>query len=181
MQVKELANRYAKAILMAVPAAKDREKLFAEMREFKSAFSEKAVRSFFRSKLVSRGQKLQSLEAIIGKVEVSSPMKNLLLLLAEKSRISVLPEIADAFEKLNDEIHSVHRGTVRSATALSPDERKKIEGRVSEVTGRKVILTYKEDPSMIGGLTAEVGGYLFDDSIKSHVRRLKEDLKRRAN
>jgi len=73
----------------------------------------------------------------------------------------------------------VTRGTVKSASVLPPESRSRIEKRVSEVTGKKVILTYTQDATVIGGLIAEVGGYLFDDTLKSHLQRIKDDLNRR--
>jgi len=63
---------------------------------------------------------------------------------------------------------------VKSLKPLSKEERTDIESKVSQVIEKKVIMSYKEDPSIIGGLVAEVGGYKFDDSITTHLKRLKE-------
>ena len=98
-----------------------------------------------------------------------------------KGRVELLPEIALAYEARSDEANGVTRGEVRSSTVLTSEERARIESKVSEVTKKKVILTYKEDPEVIGGLIAEVGGYRFDDTLRSHLKRLKDDINRSAH
>jgi F-type H+-transporting ATPase subunit delta len=52
---------------------------------------------------------------------------------------------------------------------------------VAQVTGKKVILEYKEDASLLGGLIAEVGSLTFDDSLETQLRTMNEELKRRAH
>jgi F-type H+-transporting ATPase subunit delta len=46
---------------------------------------------------------------------------------------------------------------------------------------KKIILTYKEDPTLLGGVVAQVGGWTFDDSIETHLIKMNEELNRRAN
>src|SRR5262249_48841149 len=98
-----------------------------------------------------------------------------------KNRLGVFKDIVGAYEQIADEAHGVMRGTVRSATVLAPEERKRIETLVSRATAKQVILTYKEDPSLLGGLVAEVGSYTFDDSLLSHLKRINEQLTRSAH
>ena len=100
-------------------------------------------------------------------------------MLARNDRFAVLPDLVSAFEKEIDASNNVTRGVVRSAIALGQDERSRIEKTVEEFLKKKVIMTYKVDPSVIGGLVAQVGSYTFDDSIQSHLTRMNEELKRR--
>src|SRR4029077_20300117 len=95
-----------------------------------------------------------------------------------KNRLGIFSEIVTAFEHITDEAHGVTRGTVRSATVLAPEERKRIETLVGRATKKQVILTYKEDPSLLGGLVAEVGSFTFDDSLHAHLKRINEQLNR---
>ncbi len=100
-------------------------------------------------------------------MKVSDVLKNFTLLLARKQRLPIFNDVVTAYQQFSDESHGVTRGQVRSAAALGPDDRKRIEDIVSKATKKKVILTYKEDPSLLGGLVAEVGSYTFDDSLTS--------------
>jgi F-type H+-transporting ATPase subunit delta len=67
---------------------------------------------------------------------------------------------------------------VRSATVLAPEERQRVEEFVGRATQKHVILTYKEDPTLLGGLVANVGSLTFDDSLSSHLKRINEQINR---
>ena len=115
------------------------------------------------------------------KSAASEGVKSLLILLAKKNRFSEWKNVVNAFQAKTDEAHGVVRGVVRSASPLVPENRQKLEARVAQVTGKKVILEYKQDPTLLGGMVAEVGSLTFDDSLETQLRLLNEDLKRRAH
>ena len=73
------------------------------------------------------------------------------------------------------------RGTVKSAKPLSEDAKKDLESRINKILNKKIILTYKEESTLLGGVVAQVGGWTFDDSIETHLTKLNEDLNRRAH
>lgn len=182
MRISEVANRYASAIYDLAAENGNQEKVFGELRVISEATSSSPeIKEFFSSNLVSAEKKSEALKKALKDQKVSEELMNLMLVLAEKSRLSLFDQILYAYEQKSDLAHGVTRGVVRSATILSPEERNKIESKVSEVTKKKVILTYKEDPAIIGGLVAEVDGFRFDDTLQNHLRRLKEEIKRRTH
>ncbi|MES2855080.1 MAG: ATP synthase F1 subunit delta, partial [Bdellovibrionota bacterium] len=125
-------------------------------------------------------QRIKVLEAAVANKNVNKEVYDLILLLAKKGRFSIFSEVVHAFQDEIDASNGVARGTVRSATALGQPERQRLEETVERVLKKKVILTYKVDPTVIGGLVAQVGSHTFDDSISSHLRRMNEELKRRT-
>lgn len=182
MRVSEVANRYASAIYDLAAEQGHQDKVFAELRVMSEATTvSPEIKEFFASNLVSAEKKTEALKKALGEQKISDELMNLMLVLAEKSRLTLFDQILYAYEQKADKAHGVTRGVVRSATILSPEERNKIEAKVSEVTKKKVILTYKEDPEIIGGLVAEVDGFRFDDTLQNHLRRLKEEIKRRTH
>jgi F-type H+-transporting ATPase subunit delta len=98
-----------------------------------------------------------------------------------KGRLQHISDILTSFEEIVDSQNGIIRGSVRSAVKLDQDARQNIEKVVSHFVKKKVILTYSEDVSLVGGVVAQVGGWTFEDTLDSHLRRLKEDLNRRAN
>jgi F-type H+-transporting ATPase subunit delta len=179
--ISEVSRRYAKALYENSKATKTTDKVFAELRVLaESIKTDATVREYFSSPLVTPDQKINALEnALTGKL--SEEVLNFLLLLAEKNRLEVFSDILLAYEQISDEDHGVTRGTVRSATALTPDAQSRIEEIVNTVTKRKVILNFTVDPKILGGMVAQVGGWTFDDSLESHLTRLNEELKRSAH
>lgn len=179
--ITEVARRYARAFYDLAKVAKNQDAVFAELRVLRDAMkSDKAITDFVASPLIPPDQKLAAIKgALNGKV--SAEVFNGMLLLAEKNRLGSFSEIVDAFEEISDEDHGVTRGSVRSAVALSAEARKQIEETVSKVTKKKVILTFTEDPTLLGGMVAQVGGWTFDDSLETHLTRMSEDLNRRSH
>ena len=70
------------------------------------------------------------------------------------------------------------RGTVTSAVALSDAQLKALELGLEKVTQRDVVLDAKVDPALLGGLTAQVGGTIYDGSLKSQLQSIRRELSR---
>lgn len=174
-----LASRYARALYNLAKDSGEQDAVFEKMRTISEAFSGDAESSrFLLSPVIRPSVKVEVLEKVTAALALPESLKNFLLLLAKKNRLSVFKDIVVAYQQIADDAHGVTRGTVRSATVLAPEERKRIETLVGRATKKQVILTYKEDPSLVGGLVAEVGSFTFDDSLISHLTRINEQLTR---
>lgn len=174
-----VANRYARALFQLAKEKNEQDTIFDQMRVIDDAFSlEKDIMEFVHSPLIRPSDKEKAITGLTAKVQMSETLKNFLLLLAKKNRLDLFPEVMAAFQQINDESHGVTRGVVRSAAPLAPEERKRIEQLVGKATKKQVILTYKEDSTLLGGLVAEVGSFTFDDSLSAHLTRINEQLNR---
>ncbi len=181
MRPYELAKRYAKAVSDLAIANKNQDKVFSDLRELGRIFAEnETVVNFLTTPLIKSAEREAVLRKVMDGNGVSLEAMNLVLLLAEKDRLILFPEVVRAFEAESDLVNNVCRGTVRSATLLDPKERQSIEAKVEQVLNKKVIMSYKVDPGVIGGLVAQVGSYTFDDSISAHLKRMNEELNRRT-
>lgn len=179
MKNMNLATRYARALYNFAKDRNEQDAVFAQMRVINEAFTgDREVAEFLFSPVIRPADKVQALEKLTAGLSIAESLKNFLLLLAKKNRLGIFKEILTAYEFITDEAHGVTRGVVRSATVLAPEERKRIETLVGRATKKQVILTYKEDPSLLGGLVAEVGSFTFDDSLTSHLKRINEQLTR---
>lgn len=177
MRVSEVSLRYARALYDAAKATGSTDKAFAELREVAKAFeSDAAIREFILSPVVAPDQKVAALKSLSGKL--TDVISNTLLLLAEKNRLGIFSELVSAYEQIIDEDHGVTRGVVTSAAPLGADARKRIEETAAKTTGKKVILSFKEDPTLLGGMVAQVGGWTFDDTLETHLTRMNEKLNR---
>lgn len=174
-----LASRYARALYNLAKEKNQQDLVFDEMRVVEEAFrGDQGVWDFLHSPMIRPTEKVKALEAAFAKLSVTETTRHFLLLLARKERLPIFGEVVVAYQTIADEAHGVTRGVVRSATLLGPEDRKRIEELVSKATKKQVILTYKEDPTLLGGLVAEVGSFTFDDSLTSHLNRINEQLTR---
>ncbi len=182
MRSPELAKRYAKALFQLAVDNRSQEKVFSDLRAINEIFGkEKETHEFLVSPMVTPSQKETVLKKVLANANVANEVVETILLLARNERLGIFADLVRSFEQEIDASNGVSRGTVRSASELGPDERKRIEATVEKYLNKKVIMTYKVDPSVIGGLVAQVGSHTFDDSIASHLTRMNEELKAGAS
>jgi F-type H+-transporting ATPase subunit delta len=179
IQVSQVALRYAKALHQV---SKNHEAVLNQLRVIEKIMTqEKDTLNFFNSHLIADSHKIDVLKKAFEGKGLAEDCFGFITLLGQNARVGELPDVLRAFENLVDQENGVTRGEVKSATTLDGEERKKIEAVVEKVTHKKVILTYSEDPKLAGGVVAQVGGWTIEDTVESHLTRLKEDLNRRTN
>lgn len=182
MQVSEVSKRYAKALLAVTKQKGTHSKAFAELQALAKAFTEDAgTKAYFANPMISSTQKISAIKAATEGKGISEDVMSALNVLGEKGRLEILDQVALAFQGFLDIEEGVTRGVVRSAQPLSADAQKDIEQKINKVLNKKIVLTYEQDPKLLGGVVAHVGGWTFDDTIDTHLKKLNEELNRRAN
>jgi F-type H+-transporting ATPase subunit delta len=107
---------------------------------------------------------------------LADPLARTLLLLAERDQLIILPEIAALYEeRLLDFLHVV-RAEVTTAEPLSSEHHEALERGLAQATGRRVQMSTRVDPAIIGGLVARIGSRVFDGSIARHLARVRDQL-----
>jgi ATP synthase F1 delta subunit len=84
------------------------------------------------------------------------------------------------FDELYAEERKLLPVTITSAVELDKDTINEITSKIEEQTGRKVELSTKVDPSVIGGLVMRVGNVVMDGSIRSRLERLRKQVAKAA-
>ena len=102
--------------------------------------------------------------------------RKLLVLLAERDRLVLLPEVLAAYRQRLLDHQNVVRAEITTATPLSADATQAIERDLAQATGRRVTLAAHVDPSIIGGIVARIGSTVYDGSITGQLQRMKERL-----
>lgn len=65
---------------------------------------------------------------------------------------------------------------VRTAIELDDEQRRQLAEALSRATGRQVELMVTLDPSILGGVVAQVGDTVFDGSVRHRLAQLRERL-----
>jgi ATP synthase F1 delta subunit len=103
---------------------------------------------------------------------------NFLELLLEKHRMPVLFRIRRQLDALWEEENRLLPVQITSATKLGKSTIKQIGARIGEQTGRKVELTSRVDPGILGGLVLQVGNSILDASIANRLEQLRKQVAR---
>jgi F-type H+-transporting ATPase subunit delta len=68
------------------------------------------------------------------------------------------------------------KAAVVSAIPLADKALEQLKARLQSATGKEVYLQSRLDPTILGGLVAQVGGTIYDGSLKTQLRRMREQL-----
>lgn len=171
-------SRYARAFTDVVIDKKlDPRRLEDEMASLvQMVESAPVLRTIWESPAIEAREKHAVLDKIIARIGGSRMLRNFVAVLIDHRRVAALPEIARQFELELNERLGMADAEVTSARELTNAERKALEARVSEVTGKTVRARYKTDVNVLGGAVVKVGSTIYDGSIRGQLEKLKQEL-----
>jgi F-type H+-transporting ATPase subunit delta len=88
-------------------------------------------------------------------------------------RASDLMAIIEQLVKLSAAAANKEVAEVRSAVDLTDDQKQRLAAALEAATGKQVELKVIIDPSVLGGLIAQVGDTVIDGSVKSSLAQLQ--------
>ena len=178
MTNRTAANRYARALLeVAVKEQANLPEVGEQLASFVDLFRENpALEKVMLNAAVPAPRKHAAMVELTGRAKVSPILSKLLVLLAGRDRLVLLPDMLDAYrERLLDHQHVV-RAEVTTATPLAVDRAQAVERALAQATGRTVRLGTRVDPSIIGGVVARVGDTIYDGSVTTQLQKIKKRL-----
>jgi F-type H+-transporting ATPase subunit delta len=110
-------------------------------------------------------------------VNLDAEPANLLRLLADRNRLDRLGDVLRAFGELADAHLGRLRARVTSAVPLEAGAVEALSRRLSELTRATVLLERSVEPSLLGGVVAQVGSVVYDGSVRTQLEDLKRSLK----
>jgi len=132
-------------------------------------------RKLIDSPVISNQNKVEVVTQVF-KDRISEMLLKFLLLLIQKNRENLLPEIHMYFKEYLDEYRGIVRGTVYAAVPLSETQMQELKKFLDRKTGKNVILVQKIDENLIGGFVVQIKDIVIDSSIRGQLLRLKEQL-----
>ncbi len=134
---------------------------------------------FFSSPLVDVDARRDTLEKVL-RGQADDLVVDALQVMNQKGRLGLVRALAVAYRQALDELRGRVDANVVTATPLSDGLRAKLMETLGRITGRKVRLAEKVDPSTLGGIIVSVGDRKIDYSLASDLRQLDDQLRERA-
>ncbi len=177
MSVTALTRRYAKALVELGVENKAVDSYGEELARVQAVFAEeKLLTQFLESPTLELDKKAAMLADVASAMKLSENMSKFLGLLLNKDRLRYLTQIEEMYRGLADELSGTLRARIVAAEALSDAQQQEIGSSLEKQTGKRVALTVSVDPALIGGVQTEIGGRLFDGSVKTQLNRIEESL-----
>ena len=101
---------------------------------------------------------------------------NLALFMVSRGKAALAPKVAEEYGALLNQKEGIAPAEVVSAVPLDEAGTARVAAYLSEMTGKKVVLSARVDPEIIGGIIARVGDRLIDGSVRNRLIELKKML-----
>lgn len=172
-----VAKRYADALFQLASEKATLNDLLEELRVVKQVFLENnELLVFLAHPRVTNEKKRAFLDATFA--GVTKDLLNLLKILAERHRLGLVSEIADAYESFVNEASGVAQGKVYSVRKLSDAEKADLEASFAKRLNKSVIkLENVVDPTIVGGVKLRMGNTIYDGTINGKLRRIEQNIK----
>lgn len=174
--INVIAGRYAEALFQVGEESNSTTKLYEELNAVVEALqSSKELDGAFKSPLVGKAEKKQILEKVFGD-HVSANLNNFLKIMIDKDRMSAINAVKKSYKELLNEKNNVIEGIAITAVAMSQDELKKLEEKLSSKYNKNVTLQNKVDESILGGVLVRLGNEEIDGTVKTRLSNMKNQL-----
>jgi F-type H+-transporting ATPase subunit delta len=133
------------------------------------------LRQFLETPRVRPEQKKEALAAALAG-RAPELFVRFVMVLVDKRRQSLLPEIAAAYRDLVDQ--RMGRARVDVTISHEPDAalQEEIRAALQAQLGRTVIPTFRVDPELLGGMVLRLGDEILDGSLRSRAAGLRRHL-----
>jgi F-type H+-transporting ATPase subunit delta len=177
MSTRASAGRYARALLDVVIKEGNPEQVDQELAAFAGLFAGNSeLQKALANPAVPVAAKRKVVEGLVSRTRPTAALGKLLLMLADRDRLGLVPELAAVYHERLMEHQQVISAEVTTAVPLSAERVAQFEQRIAAATGRRVTMTASVDPSLIGGAVARVGSIVYDGSIATQLSKIKERL-----
>jgi F-type H+-transporting ATPase subunit delta len=177
MVTGSLARRYARAVIELGTENRNLDQLGAELRALAAAMklSEELVSSL-TNPAIRRADRRKVIDALLQRVGASAHTKNLVSILLDGERLASLPAISREVDAMIEARSGRISAEVTSARPLDAGELQQITAALEQLSGKQVSVTRREDPSLLGGVVAKVGDKVYDGSLRTQLRELRDEL-----
>ena len=178
MTNRTAANRYARALFdVALKEQQDLDAIDRELGEFIDLMKAQPLfEKVLLNPAVPAPRKRAAVAAVIGGEKLWPVVAKLLVLLAERDRLMLLPDLLAAYRERVRKLRRIVRAEVVTAEPLSPERAQAVARGLEQMSGRNVQMDLRVDPSIIGGVVARIGSTVYDASVATQLQKMKQRL-----
>jgi F-type H+-transporting ATPase subunit delta len=145
------------------------EQLFAFSQAFQSSDE---LRSTLIDRQIPSARRLSIVEDVLGD-RADPTVVALVSFVVHAGRARELPEIVGRLVAKAAEARGREVAEVRSAMPLDDSQRERLAEALGKVTGKRVDVRVIVDPSVMGGIVAQIGDTVIDGSVRHRLEQLK--------
>ncbi len=101
---------------------------------------------------------------------------NFLKLLTEKGILREFAACWRTYRSCYNADHGITDAVVVSAVELDAQQQERLQERLQQISGKRVILHQKTDAAVLGGIRVEMEGKLYDGTVRGRIADLQKKL-----
>lgn len=171
-----LGKRYARALFDLARADGKLDAFGEEIGRAATTFAEPRLRAVVLNPGINATARQGIVRDVVAALGVSTNVGNLVRLLADRDRLALLSDVAAAYEAMVDEALDRRRVRMRSAMPLTSTEKAELTELARKLVGGEVLVTTEVDPELIGGVELDVGGTVYDGSVRTQLARMSSEM-----
>jgi F-type H+-transporting ATPase subunit delta len=173
LSLTEIAEPYAQALMSVAQTHNLTEQIGEDTRALLELTEQSEdLRLLVNSPLIAADRKKSVLQQLMGG-QVHPYMLNFVMLLADRGRIFLLPQVCEQYQALLRQMNQAVLAEVTAAVELNDEQKEAIRQKVMAATqARQVELDVRVDPELLGGVVIKVGSQVFDASLRGQLRRI---------
>jgi F-type H+-transporting ATPase subunit delta len=167
---------YAESLLQLADEAKQAEPVGQELADLAALWrAEPTFAAMMSSAAIDVDARRESLKKIFSG-KVSKLVFNLLMVLNNNRRSSILPAVCDAYRHKLTKKLGRQEVFISTAVPLEEAQRTTLREAARRILGREPVLVERVDPELLGGLIVQAGDRQYDSSIKRRIRDMRSAL-----
>ena len=177
MSRRTSAARYARALLDVTTKGGDPDQAGTDLAAFGALVAgHPDLQRVLTNPVVPVQAQRQVVNELTTRMKISLPVQKLLLMLADRSRLRLLPDLVEVYRERLMDHKQIVRAEITTAAPLADDRVAHLRQRLSAATGREVLMTTKVDPALIAGIVARMGSTVYDGSVATQLSKLRDKL-----
>ncbi len=174
--MSERSNLYADAFMTLIKAEGNGNEIIDELFRFsrvvegadelRQALSDQHIPAEKRQQIVD--------DILAGK---AFPLTNTIIAtVVGNERLRELPDIVDRLLEIKAAHGEKVVAQVRSAVALSDEQKRRLSDALSKSTGKQVDIVVIVDPAVLGGIVTQIGDTVIDGTVRQRLSQLRESF-----
>ncbi|WP_277656372.1 ATP synthase F1 subunit delta [Seleniivibrio woodruffii] len=177
MKENIVAARYADALFQEAKAENKLEQVIAQLSAVSAASEQSAdFKTLIKSPLIGKAEKQAVVDVLKSKGMIDEFLYKFLKLLVSKNRLSLLELISSEIKAMDRKAKGEAEAVITVATAMDEASKGTLKAVLDKITGKKITITENVDPSILGGVIAQVESSLYDASVRGQLNKIKEQL-----
>jgi F-type H+-transporting ATPase subunit delta len=177
MVTGSLARRYARAVVELGTQNGNLDKLGAELRALATAMRDSTeLITALTNPAIRRADRRRVLDGLLQRIKAEPHTRNLVYLLLDGERLGSLAAISREVDAMIEARAGRTVAEITSARPLEAAQLTQITAALEKLSGKKVTVTKREDPELLGGVVAKLGDTVYDGSLRTQLRTLRDEL-----